>query len=337
MLDFLIIMKKMQDSNKDNCMDKIIVNEAMQELYTIHDILRWAVSCFSAAEIWYGHGTNNPLDEAIKLILPSLWLPLKIPEYMYSVRLTTSEKFRILNRIARRIDERIPVAYLTNKSWFCNHELYVDQRVLIPRSPIAELIKNRFIGIIKNTPNYILDMCTGSGCIAIACAYAYPNAEVDAADISTDALIVAEQNIEAHGLIHNITPICTDLFRNLPKLKYDLIISNPPYVNIEDMHNLPNEYHHEPALGLLAGKNGLEIICRIIACASNYLSEDGILICEVGSNMDNIIKQYPDVPFTWLIFNDGGDGVFMLTRQQIIKSQHYFFLKDQNIECIRAH
>ncbi len=237
-------------------MDKIFVDEAVNELQTIQDMLRWSVSRFSAANIWYGHGTDNPWDEAVQLVLPSLYLPLDIPEDMRTARLTSSEKHRIVERVIRRVNERIPVAYLTNKAWFCGHEFYVDERVLVPRSPIGELINNKFAGLISKQPQHILDMCTGSGCIAIACAYAFPDAEVDAVDISPDALAVAEQNIEEHGLIHNVIPIRSDLFRDLPKVQYDLIVTNPPYVDAEDMSDLPNEYRHEPELGLASGTDG---------------------------------------------------------------------------------
>ncbi len=310
-------------------MDKIFVDEAVNELHTIQDMLRWAVSRFSAAGIWYGHGTDNPWDEAVQLVLPTLWLPLDIPEDMRHARLTASERHRIVERVIRRVNERIPVAYLTNKAWFCGHEFYVDERVLVPRSPIGELIENRFAGLLASQPQHILDMCTGSGCIAIACAYAFPEAEVDAVDISHDALAVAEQNIEEHGLLHHVTPIRADLFRNLPPVKYDLIVTNPPYVDAEDMGDLPGEYHHEPELGLAAGSDGLKLVRRILACAPDYLSEQGVLICEVGNSMVHMIEQYPDVPFTWLEFNNGGDGVFMLTREQIVAAQHHFsFFKD---------
>ncbi len=297
-------------------MDKIFVDEAVNELHTIQDMLRWSVSRFSAANIWYGHGTDNPWDEAVQLVLPSLYLPLDIPEDMRTARLTSSEKHRIVERVIRRVNERIPVAYLTNKAWFCGHEFYVDERVLVPRSPIGELINNHFDGLINHQPQHILDMCTGSGCIAIACAYAFPEAEVDAVDISTDALAVTEHNIEEHGLIHHVTPIRSD--------QYDLIVTNPPYVDAEDMSDLPNEYRHEPELGLASGSDGLKLTRRILACAPDYLTDDGVLICEVGNSMVHLIEQYPDVPFTWLEFDNGGDGVFMLTKAQLLDAREYF-------------
>lgn len=299
-------------------MDKIFIDEAVSELHTIQDMLRWAVSRFNAANVYYGHGTDNPWDEAIQLVLPSLYLPLDIPEDMYTSRLITSERQRIVERVIRRVNERIPVAYLTNKAWFCGLEFYVDERVLVPRSPIGELINNYFDEQLPKTPNHILDLCTGSGCIAIACAQAFPEAEVDAVDISSDALAVTEQNIQQHGLEYRVTPIRSDLFRDLPAIRYDLIVTNPPYVDEEDMFDLPQEFRFEPELGLAAGNDGLDLVRRILACAPDYLSDDGVLICEVGNSMVHLIDQYPGIPFTWLEFDNGGDGVFMLTQSQLV-------------------
>jgi len=307
-------------------LDKIFVDEAVNELHTIQDMLRWTVSRFNAANIYYGHGTDNPWDEAVQLVLPTLYLPMDIPEDMRSARLTLSERHRIVERVIRRVNDRIPVAYLTNKAWFCGHEFYVDERVLVPRSPIGELIDNRFSGIIDHNPSHILDMCTGSGCIAIACAYAFPEAEVDAVDISTDVLSVTEQNIQEHGLDQSVTPIRSDLFRELPPLQYDLIVTNPPYVDEEDMSDLPEEFRFEPELGLAAGSDGLKLTRRILACAPDYLTDDGVLICEVGNSMVHLMDQYPDIPFVWLDFENGGDGVFMLTKQQLIDCAPHFAL-----------
>ncbi|MCL6358661.1 50S ribosomal protein L3 N(5)-glutamine methyltransferase [Pectobacterium polaris] len=305
-------------------MDKIFVDEAVSELHTIQDMLRWAVSRFNAANVYYGHGTDNPWDEAIQLVLPSLYLPLDIPEDMYTSRLITSERQRIVERVIRRVNERIPVAYLTNKAWFCGLEFYVDERVLVPRSPIGELINNYFDEQLPKTPNHILDLCTGSGCIAIACAQAFPEAEVDAVDISNDALAVTEQNIQQHGLEYRVTPIRSDLFRDLPAIRYDLIVTNPPYVDEEDMFDLPQEFRFEPELGLAAGNDGLDLVRRILACAPDYLSDDGVLICEVGNSMVHLIDQYPEIPFTWLEFDNGGDGVFMLTHSQLVDCKAHF-------------
>nr|WP_314265054.1 50S ribosomal protein L3 N(5)-glutamine methyltransferase [uncultured Moellerella sp.] len=305
-------------------MDKILVDEAVAELCTIQDMLRWTMSRFNAAELFYGHGTDNAWDEALQLVLPTLSLPLDIPDSMLASRLTTSERICLVERVQRRINERMPVAYLTNRSWFCGHEFYVDERVLIPRSPIGELINNHFTGLISHEPELILDLCTGSGCIAIACAHEFPLAEVDAADISGDVLAVTELNIENHGLSHRVTPICSDLFNDMTEVKYDLIVTNPPYVDDEDMSDLPEEFQVEPELALTAGYDGLLLVRRILADAPRFLSEEGILVCEVGNSMVHLMDQYPQVPFIWLEFENGGDGVFMLTREQLVEYHSCF-------------
>lgn len=305
-------------------MDKIFVDEAVKDLHTLQDMLRWAVSRFTAAELYYGHGTDNPWDEALQLVLPTLYLPLDFPADMYGSRLTLSERQRIVERVIRRVNERLPVAYLTNKAWFCGLEFFVDERVLVPRSPIGELISQQFAGLIASEPQHILDLCTGSGCIAIACAHAFPEAEVDAVDLSSDALAVAELNIQQHGLEQQVTPIRSDLFRALPPLQYDLIVTNPPYVDAEDMADLPQEFRREPELGLAAGNDGLDLVRRILACAPDYLNEQGVLICEVGNSMVHLMAQYPDIPFTWLEFEHGGDGVFMLTKDQLVDCHRHF-------------
>lgn len=305
-------------------MDKIFVDEAVKDLHTLQDMLRWAVSRFNAADIYYGHGTDNPWDEALQLVLPTLYLPLDFPADMYGSRLTLSERQRVVERVIRRVNERLPVAYLTNKAWFCGLEFFVDERVLVPRSPIGELISQQFAGLIADEPQHILDLCTGSGCIAIACAHAFPDAEVDAVDLSGDALAVAERNIQQHGLEQQVTPIRSDLFRALPPLAYDLIVTNPPYVDAEDMADLPQEFRREPELGLAAGNDGLDLVRRILACAPDYLNEQGVLICEVGNSMVHLMDQYPDIPFTWLEFEHGGDGVFMLTKDQLVDCHRHF-------------
>lgn len=301
----------------------MLVDEAVKNLYTLQDMLRWAVSCFNAAELYYGHGTDNPWDEAIQLVLYTLYLPLNFPVNMYGSRLTVSERQSVVERVIRRVNERLPAAYLTNKACFCGLEFFVDERVLVPRSPISELISQQFAGLIVDEPQHILDLCTGSGCIAIACAHAFPNAEVDAVDLSSDALAVAEQNIRQYGLEQQVTPIRSDLFCALPPLSYDLIVTNPPYVDAEDMANLPQEFRCEPELGLAAGNDGLDLVRRILAGASDYFSERGVLICEVGNSMVHLMDQYPTIPFTWLELKHGGDGVFMLTKDQLMDCQSY--------------
>lgn len=306
-------------------MDKIFIDEAVTELQTIEDMLRWSVSRFNDAGIYYGHGTDNPWDEAVALVLHCLHLPLELGNEVRRARLTSSEKHKIAEMVIRRVRDRTPVPYLTNSAWFAGLEFFCDERVLVPRSPIAELIDKGFTPWMYNKPvNRVLDMCTGSGCIAIACAYAFPEAEVDAVDISTDALDVAQINIERHGMLHNVFPIQSDCFDALPGQKYDLIVSNPPYVDAEDMADLPEEFHHEPELGLASGNDGLDLTRRILRQAADHLNDNGVLVVEVGNSWVALAEQLSEVPFTWLEFENGGDGVFVLTREQLVEHQESF-------------
>ncbi|MCE9679543.1 50S ribosomal protein L3 N(5)-glutamine methyltransferase [Shewanella sp. AS1] len=309
-------------------MDKIFVDEAVTELRTIGDMLRWAVSRFNDANIYYGHGTDNAWDEAIALVFHALHLPEEIGQQVIHANLTSSEKHKIVELIIRRVRERLPVPYLTNKAYFAGLEFFVDSRVLVPRSPIAEMIANRFSPWLYNKPvNRILDLCTGSGCIAIACAYEFEDAEVDALDLSTDALDVAQINIETLDVMDRVFPIESDLFSAIPRApQYDLIVSNPPYVDAEDLGDMPDEYHHEPEMGLASGRDGLDLTKRILANAADYLTEDGVLVVEVGNSMVHLIEQFPDVPFTWVSFENGGDGVFVLTRQQLVENESLFVI-----------
>ena len=225
----------------------------------------------------------------------------------------------------QRIEHRVPAPYLTNKAWFAGYEFYVDERVLIPRSPIGELINKRFAPWLQHEPTRIMDLCTGSGCIAIAMAHAFPAAEVDALDLSPDALAVCEMNIDMHGMSGQVVPICSDLFDALPKGdKYDLIVSNPPYVDAEDMSDLPDEFRHEPELALAAGHDGLDLVRRILAEAGALLNENGVLIVEVGNSMVHMDTLYPEVKFEWIKFEHGGDGVFVLTKAQLDQHQALF-------------
>ncbi|MFM2481022.1 50S ribosomal protein L3 N(5)-glutamine methyltransferase [Celerinatantimonas sp. YJH-8] len=299
-------------------MEKIFVEEAVSELHTIQDMLRWTVSRFNYANLYYGHGTDNAWDEALQLIFPSLHLPLEIGQDVKEARLTRSEREMLVELVISRIKDKTPVAYLTNKSWFAGLEFFVDERVLVPRSPIAELIEQQFQPWLIEEPQRILDLCTGSGCIAIACSYAFPNAEVDAVDISRDALDVAEINIQNHGLEQQVFPIESDGFGALQGQCYDLIVSNPPYVDAVDMSHLPDEYRHEPELGLASGNDGLDLTRQILAQAADHLTEQGVLIVEVGNSQVHLEEQFPNVPFTWLEFANGGHGVFALTREQLI-------------------
>lgn len=297
--------------------ETIAQDQVHNDLHSIKDYLRWAYSCFNRADIFYGHGQDNGWDEALQLVLSALHLPLDVPDDLFDGRLALSEKQAIIHLIKERLGRRVPVAYLTNSAWFCGLEFYVDERVLIPRSPIGELIQQGFGGLLKNSPKRILDMCTGSGCIAIACAEQFPEAEVDAVDLSFEALDVAEFNIERHQLTHRVFPIQSDLFTQLPQDQYDLIVTNPPYVDQDDIEDMPEEFRHEPMLALEAGEDGLVLVKRILAQAGEYLTKNGVLICEVGNSMVHLIEQYPTVPFKWIEFKQGGDGVFALTKPQL--------------------
>lgn len=305
-------------------LDDIAQSQPEKELKRILDMMRWAYSYFNTSDLYYGHGHDNPWDEAHQLVLSALALPVDAPESLYQSRLTLVEKQRICELVKQRLGLRKPVAYLTNSAWFSGLEFYVDERVIIPRSPIGELIQAGFTGILRTEPKRILDMCTGSGCIAIACAKRFPNAEIDAVDLSIDALNVAEINIERHQLNEQVFPMQSDLFESLPQDHYDLIITNPPYVDREDLDSMPEEYHHEPKMALGSGEDGLDITKRILARATDYLSDNGVLVCEVGNSMVHLIEQFPSVPFNWLEFQHGGLGVFSLTREQLIAHRHLF-------------
>lgn len=288
------------------------------DLKTIRDFIRFATTRFNAASLYYGHGTDNAWDEAIALILHTLHLPHDISPIVLDARLIPEERIQLTELINLRVEKKIPVAYLTHEAWFAGLPLYVDERVLIPRSPIAELIEHQFQPWVDvEQIHSILDLCTGSGCIAIACAKAFPNATVDASDISSDALTVAKINVLRHDLNNQVCLFESDLFTALPKKKYDIIVSNPPYVNTEEMLALPDEFQHEPKLGLTAGKQGLDFAIRILHDALSYLEPHGILIVEVGNSEYALSESFKDVPFTWLEFQRGGGGVFMLTAEQL--------------------
>ena len=295
------------------------ISSTAKELLTAGDFIRFAASQFNHADLYFGHGTNNAWDEAVSLIMFALHLPEHLCDKSFECKLTSEEKHDVLNIIKRRIVEEIPAAYITNQAVFANLPFYVDQRVLVPRSPIGELIEKQFSGLMisENSPKRILDLCTGSGCIAIACAYAFPDADIDALDLSIDALNVAHINIENHGLSEQVIPIQSDVFSGVEGQVYDLIVTNPPYVDQEDVDHLPEEFLHEPEMGLGCGEDGLDIVRKILAESASYLSEDGILICEVGNSQIHVASVYPTVPFKWLTFERGGHGVFMLTKAQL--------------------
>jgi ribosomal protein L3 glutamine methyltransferase len=291
---------------------------SMTDFATIIDFIRFGISQAHAANLFYGHGTDNAHDEIFTLVLGSLSLPLDSDPILLQGRLTPEEKKTLMDRLVRRIRDRVPVPYLTNEAYFCELPFYVDERVLIPRSPIAELIKQQFSPWIEaDKVERILDLCTGSACIAIACSYAFPGIAIDAVDISADALEVAKINRDHHGLQDVLTLIESDCWAKVPKVHYDLIVANPPYVGFTEMQTLPVEYLHEPKVALQTENKGLAIIEKILANAHDYLTEHGILVVEVGNSEEALIEAFPQVPFTWLDFEHGGHGVFLLTYQQL--------------------
>ena len=293
-------------------------SEVLTTLSTLRDYIRWAAGRFTKAKVSFGHGTVTALDEAAALVLHTLYQPYNLAEAYLDTVLTMNERQAVIEIIDSRINERIPAAYLTNEAIFAGLSFYVDERVLVPRSPIAELIEQRFSPWVdEDQVGRILDLCTGSACIAIACAYAFPDALVDAVDLSADALAVAEINIENHQVSETVTLYQSDLFKELPAARYDVIVSNPPYVCHEEWEQLPREFRAEPDMGFKGGHTGLDIVLRILVDADDYLAEQGILIVEVGSSAETLQNTFSDVPFYWLDFERGGDGVFLLTAEQV--------------------
>lgn len=294
------------------------------ESVTINDALRWAVSDMQRADVYFGHGTDNAFSEAQLLLGHVLDLDFAQLEQFRAARLSTTEWQTFTQLIRCRIDERKPAAYLTGKAYFAGLPFVVDERVLVPRSPIAELIDKQFTPWLSSAPKRILDLCTGSGCIAIACAHAFPGAEVDALDLSLDALAVAELNIAMHGLSDRVFPMQSNLYDAIPRQRYDLIVTNPPYVDAEDMADLPDEFQHEPEIGLAAGDDGLDLVRIILREAPQHLTAQGILVCEVGNSWVALAEEFPQVPFQWVTFERGGDGVFVLTYADLVEHQHSF-------------
>lgn len=296
-----------------------ITNDLCDELFTLRDFIRWGASEFTGAKLYFGHGTDNAWDEAEQLVLHAINLTPPLDEEWLDARLTRVERARVVQNLRRRVDERIPAPYITGQAWFAGLPFVVDERVLVPRSPIGELIQKQFSPWLVDEPAQILDLCTGSGCIGIACAYAFPNAEVQLSDISFDALAVAEENIQQHDLEERVFAMQSDLFANLAGQKFDLIVSNPPYVDADDLATMPPEYHAEPEIGLGSGDDGLDFTRRLLQDAGDYLTDDGVLIVEVGNSWVALEEAYPDLPFTWIEFERGGHGVFMLRKADLLK------------------
>ena len=294
-------------------------------LQTVRDLVRWGVSRFHENGLVFGHGTDNAFDEARVLVSHALHLPADFPEHYLAARVTEEERETVLALLNRRVETRKPAAYLTGEAWFAGLPFYVDERVLVPRSPMAEWIERGFTPWLEpDNVERVLDLCTGSGCIGIACAVHFDNADVDIVDISREALAVAKSNVERHDLEDWVNVIESDLFDALEPARYQLIISNPPYVSDEEMQTLPEEYHHEPVIGLRADQAGLAIVVRLLAQAADWLTDDGILVVEVGNSQDVLVECFPDVPFIWLDFERGGHGVFLLDAAQAQEYQETF-------------
>lgn len=298
---------------------------SLSEVKSLRDMIYFGASAFDEASLYYGHGTDNALDEAAYLAFFAL---KEIPDYgdeKLDMNLTQDDIAVVNELFQKRIESRKPAGYLTHEAWFAGLNFYVNENVLVPRSPIAELIEEQFQPWLSpDKVSSILDLCTGSGCIAIACALAFPHAEVDAVDISKEALEVAEINKKKHQLENRLNVIESDLFSNLQGRRYDLIVSNPPYVDAEDMANLPDEYRHEPELGLTAGETGLDLVIPMLRDAKDHLNPDGILIVEVGNSEHALAERFPEVPFMWLSFEYGGEGVFLLDAKDVEKYNDVF-------------
>lgn len=299
--------------------DEEMARTIEEELFTVQDVVRYLVSLFAMHSVYVGHGTDNYWDEALELVQAVMFLQPPCDDSTLNSRLSSAERRLIAKMALARVKYRIPAPYLTHRAFFAGMQFYVDRRVIIPRSPIAELIENEFRPYLNKTPERVLDMCTGSGCIAIAIAKQFEGmCMVDAVDISEDALEVAQRNIEAYEMEQLVTPILSDLFDALPEGdKYDLIVANPPYVNAEDLASMPDEYHCEPEIALGSGADGLDCVRRILLKARDFLNEDGILIVEVGNTEQNLIDTYPNIPFHFIDLKRGGSGVFLLTADQL--------------------
>lgn len=292
----------------------------MHELESVRDWLRWAVSRFTEAKLAFGHGTANAWDEAVYLVLHALSLPLDRLEPFLDAKLTQIERTRLAEILARRIETRVPAAYLTREAWLGEFRFYVDERVIIPRSYIAELLPDGLAPWIPDPAaiHEALDLCTGSGCLAILLAHAYPEADVDAVDLSSDALAVAQRNVADYALHGRINLIRSDLFANLVEKSYDLVISNPPYVTDRAMDALPSEYRHEPAMALAGGEDGLDAVRGIVRDAPRFLNPGGLLVVEVGSGRAAVEAAFPRMPFVWVASPGADDAVFAITREDLV-------------------
>ena len=297
-----------------------------ESLTSIADFIRYTYSRMNKEPVYFGHGTDNSWDEAVSLVLQGLNLPWDFSTELWSCQLTADERKKLSKMIDLRVVDRIPLPYLTQQAWFCEHRFFVDERVLIPRSPLAELILDRFLpwlnneNLMNDREANILDLCTGSGCIGIACALEFESADVDLLDISRPALDVASINIHNYGLEDRVRVLESDVFSALGsqhEKRYDLIVSNPPYVDEKDFKDMPEEFSKEPKLGLVSGSDGLDFVRQLLAEASLYLKDDGLLVVEVGNSWEALEKAYPEYPFTWIEFEFGGHGVFVMQASEL--------------------
>lgn len=294
-------------------------------LETIQDLIRWGASQFNAAELHFGHGTDNALDEAAWLAAGALSLPIEQLTTFATCRLTPDERETILGLYHQRIQERRPAAYLLGHARFAGLEFIVDDQVLIPRSPLAELMTEGFAPWVDpDRIERVLDLCTGSGCIGLAAAHHLPQADVDLSDISSAALRLAARNRSLHELDERVHLIESDLFAGIGDRSYEVIVSNPPYVGAEEMESLPPEYRHEPRLALAAGETGLDLVLRILRDAPDYLTDEGVLIVEVGNTAETLEDRFPQIAFTWIDFAQGGEGVFIFSRDELIRYHEAF-------------
>jgi ribosomal protein L3 glutamine methyltransferase len=300
--------------------------DILNSLHTIRDFVRWTISEMTRENVYYGHGADTAWDEAIHLVLSAINISSDIDSNMVGANLTTPEKELIIDYVYQRAYLKKPLPYILKKAWFADMEFDIDERVIVPRSPFAEIIRNDFSPWISDVYSVmdVLDLCTGSGCIGIACTNVFENANVTLVDISDDAIDIANKNIVKHGLIDRVKAVKSDLFKNLKRQKFDVIVSNPPYVDKNDLDAMPKEYDYEPRLALEAGDDGLDLAKRIILEADGYLTDEGVLIVEVGNSQYALMEMCPDIPFTWLAFAEGGDGVFLLTRDELVKYKDLF-------------
>ena len=299
-------------------------DQLLQSLSSIIDYIRYAMTQCNQFDVYFGHGTQNAWQEAHRLVFTALSLPLDIcveeQQVFYPCNVTHAEKVLILSWIKARCEDAIPLPYLSNQAWFAGMPFYIDERALIPRSPFAELIEKRFADYLPNSaqPSLILDMCTGSGCIAIALARQFEDAQIDAVDIDEDALSVASINVEQYQLENRVFPMQSDLFSNLQGQKYDLIVVNPPYVDADDMEDLPREYKHEPASALASGDDGLDLTLALLKQVASYMSDEAWLFVEVGNSEVNFATRFKNVTVNWCELSLGGSGIFAINKRDLV-------------------